>query len=435
MSQIDTYLQRFNALHPKKIDLSLGRMHEILQALGNPEKRLPPVIHVAGTNGKGSTVAFLRAMLEAAGQRVHVYTSPHLVRFNERIRLAGTLVTDEQLIGAFEACETANAGGSITAFEMTTAAAFLLYSQIDADILLLEVGLGGRLDATNVIDAPLATVITPVSLDHPEFLGTDLGGIAFEKAGIIKRKRPVIVANQSALTTSVIERQAAKLGAPILIGGQDFSGREEHGRFVFEDESGLLDLPKPRLPGRHQISNAAAAIATLRKIDPDFSAQAIEKGLENADWPGRLQRLSHGLLKQHAPKDAELWLDGGHNADGGRVLSEALADMEEQHPKPLVLICGMLSTKDSTGFLGCFSGLARELIAIPVGHAPESGRLPEELVHIAENFAIRARSAPGVIAALETLRHRHWDVAPRILICGSLYLAGEVLQENGTILT
>ncbi len=435
MSDIEAYFQRFNALHPKKIDLSLGRMHEILKALGDPQMRLPPVIHVAGTNGKGSTVAFLRAMLEAAGQKVHVYTSPHLVRFNERIRLSGVLATDEQLMSAFDTCEKANNGAPVTVFEMTTAAAFLLFSQVEADILLLEVGLGGRLDATNVIDAPLATVITPVSMDHPEFLGTDVAGIAFEKAGIIKQGCPVIVANQSRLTADVIERRAAKLAAPILIGGQDFSGREEQGRFVFEDENGLLDLPRPRLPGRHQISNAATAIATLRKIDPDFSAQAIEKGVERAEWPGRLQRLSHGLLKPHAPKSAEIWLDGGHNVDGGRVLSEAMADMEEAHPKPLVLICGMLSTKDSSGFLQCFGGLASELIAIHVGHAPVAGRMPEELVKIATSLNISAKASTDVISALELLRHRHWDVAPRILICGSLYLAGEVLQADGTVLS
>lgn len=433
MSDIEAYFQRFNALHPKKIDLSLGRMQEILAALGNPEKRLPPVIHVAGTNGKGSTVSFLRAMLEAAGKRVHVYTSPHLVRFNERIRLAGKLVTDEQLMHAFDICEKANAGAPVTVFEMTTAAAFLLYSQTPADILLLEVGLGGRLDATNVIETPIASVITPVSLDHPEFLGTDLGVIAFEKAGIIKRKCSVIVANQSALTTAVIERQAAKLGAPILIGGQDFSGREEHGRMVYEDDIGLLDLPRPKLAGRHQISNAATAIACLRRIDPEFPAQAIEKGLENVVWPARLQRLNHGLLEPKAPKNAEIWLDGGHNADGGRVLSEAMADMEERNPRPLIMICGMLTTKDTAGFLGCFAGLTSELIAIPVGHAPDSGRTPEDVVNFALKLTIPATASTNISAALAQLKGRHWEVPPRILICGSLYLAGDILQENGTI--
>ena len=433
MATLQEYFARFNALHPKKIDLSLGRMQALLQKLDHPEKRLPPIIHVAGTNGKGSTVAFLRAMLEAAGKRVHVYTSPHLVRFNERIRLAGTLVSDDQLVEAFDACETANAGAPTTVFEMTTAAAFWLFAKVPADILLLEVGLGGRLDATNVIEAPLASVITPVSFDHPEFLGTDLAGIAFEKAGIIKRNCPVIVSNQSWVTTEVIESQAARLGAPILTGGQDFSNRQENGRFVFEDEHGLLDLPVPKLPGRHQFSNAATAIATLRKIDPDFPVRAIEAGLFQAEWPARLQRLSKGTLLALAPEGAELWLDGGHNADGARVLAEAMADFEEKNSRPLILICGMLTTKDSMGFLTCFAGLASGFIAVPIHHAPESARTPQDLAQMAASLGIQATTAEDVPAALERLRVQNWPQQPRILMCGSLYLAGEILDINGTL--
>jgi len=420
------------ALHPKKIDLSLGRMQAILAKLDHPEHLLPPIIHVAGTNGKGSTVAFLRAMLEAAGARVHVYTSPHLVRFNERIRLAGALASDEQLIAAFKICEQVNRGAPITLFEMTTAAAFLLFSQVQADILLLEVGLGGRLDATNVIDPPLASVITPVSLDHPEFLGNDVAVIASEKAGIVKRGCPVIVGNQSEVTTRVIERQAAKMRAPIIVGGQDFSGRVEHGRMVFEDEFGLLDLPLPKLAGRHQISNAATAIAALRKIRPDFPPQAIEAGLLSAEWPARLQRLRYGKLEAYAPKGAELWLDGGHNADGGRALSEALADIEEQAPRPLVLICGMLATKDSNAFLEHFSGLAGELIGVPIKNAQEGAAASRDMAKIARELDIPARNAPDVVTALESLQARNWPVPPRILMCGSLYLAGEILAANGT---
>ena len=433
MSGIQDYFSRFHALHPKKIDLSLGRMQALLAHLDHPERQLPPTIHVAGTNGKGSTVAFLRAMLEAAGKRVHVYTSPHLVRFNERIRLAGTLVSDAALIEAFDACESANAGGATTVFEMTTAAAFWLFARVPADILLLEVGLGGRLDATNVIETPIASIITPVSFDHPEFLGTDLAGIAFEKAGIIKPNCPVIVSNQSRITGDVIEAQAARLRAPILIGGQDFSGRLENGRFVFEDDHGLLDLPAPKLPGRHQYSNAATAIAALRRIDPDFPPHAIESGLLQTEWPARLQRLTRGSLLALVPERAELWLDGGHNADGARVLAEAMADFEEINPRPLILICGMLNTKDSLGFLACFEGLASGFIAVPIQHAPESGREPQELAQMAANLGIQAAVADDIPAALERLRAQNWPKQPRILMCGSLYLAGEILQINGTV--
>ena len=433
MTRIEDYFARFMALHPKKIDLSLGRMNDLMERLGHPEHHVPPTIHVAGTNGKGSTVAFLRAMLEAAGKRVHVYTSPHLVRFNERIRLAGTLVTDAQLMEAFEACEAANAGAPTTVFEMTTAAAFWLFAKVPADILLLEVGLGGRLDATNIIETPTASVITPVSFDHPEFLGTDLGGIAFEKAGIIKHGCPVIVSNQSRVTTDVIEKQAARQRAPILIGGQDFSGRLENGRFVFEDEDGLLDLPLPKLRGRHQLSNAATAIATLRKLDPDFSPQAIETGLIKAEWPARLQRLSKGALLGLAPEGAELWLDGGHNADGARVLAEAMADFEDKNSRPLILICGMLTTKDSPGFLACFEGLASGFIAVPIHHAPEASRAPLELAKIAASLGLQATIADNVPDALERLRVQNWPQQPRILMCGSLYLAGEILELNGTV--
>jgi len=316
---------------------------------------------------------------------------------------------------------------------MTTAAAFWLFARVPADILLLEVGLGGRLDATNVIEAPIASVITPVSFDHPEFLGTDLAGIAFEKAGIIKRACPVIVSNQSRLTSDVIEAQAARLRAPVLVGGQDFSGRSEYGRFIFEDEHGLLDLPAPKLPGRHQFSNAATAIAALRTIDPDFPAAAIEAGLLKAEWPARLQRLSKGTLLALAPEGAELWLDGGHNADGARVLAEAMADFEEKNPRPLILICGMLTTKDSMGFLGCFAGLASGLITVPIHHAPESARTPQELAQMAAALGMQASFAADVPAALERLRAQNWPQAPRILMCGSLYLAGEILEINGTL--
>src|SRR5918993_3915741 len=371
MTAVDTILSRLLALHPKLIDLSLDRMWRILERLDHPHRGLPPVIHVAGTNGKGSTIAFLRAMLEAAGLRVHVYTSPHLVRFNERFRLGtnsgGVLASDAELAAALEECERRNNGEPITVFEITTAAGFLLFARHPADVLLLEVGLGGRLDATNVIDDPLATIITPVALDHLEFLGDSIEKIAAEKAGIIKRGVPVIVGPQPRDALRVIERQAARLAAPARIAGEHWSANEERGRLVYQDDDGLLDLPAPRLFGRHQFDNAGAAIAALRTlVEPKIPHAAFEAGLTKAEWPARLQRLTHGHLVALAPSSSELWLDGGHNPDGSRAVAAALAEAEERVSRPLVLIVGMLATKDAAGFLRNFSGLARRLIAVPI---------------------------------------------------------------------
>ena len=429
----DAILARLLGLHPKKIDLSLGRTQDLLAALGNPEMSLPPVIHVAGTNGKGSTIAFMRAILEASGARVHVYTSPHLVRFNERIRLGGQIVDDEALSDALARCERANAGNPITFFEITTAAAFLLFSETPADYLLLEVGLGGRFDSTNVIDQPVLTVVTPVSIDHPEFLGTSIDKIAFEKAGILKRNVPAIFAAQNEAALSVLEREAARLHAPILVGAQDFMVREEHGRLIYEDEHGLLDLPLPRLSGRHQHLNAATAIAALRCLIPDLPADAIERGLGNVVWPARLQRLAKGQLADIAPAGAEIWLDGGHNVDGGRVLGEAMADFEDRLTRPLILVCGTLTSKDTAGFLRHFKGLAQEMIAVPI-HGEHAGRSAEEVADMAREVGLQAASCTGVSEALGYLAARAWPVAPRILITGSLYLAGEVLALDGTVL-
>lgn len=432
---LDAILSRLPGLHPRKIDLSLGRIERLLADLGHPERRLPPVIHVAGTNGKGSTVAFIRAMLEAAGRRVHAYTSPHLVRFNERIRLArpggGRLIGDDDLASVLAECERVNAGQSISFFEITTAAAFLAFSRAPADVLLLEVGLGGRFDATNVVARPLATVITPVSMDHPEFLGTSVERIAFEKAGILKSAVPAVVAAQGEDSLAVLRREADRLRAPAIVGGQDFQAREERGRLVFEDGSGLMDLPLPRLPGRHQHGNAATAIATLRTVDPAFPASAIEQGLEAVNWPARLQRLARGKVATLGGADAETWLDGGHNAEGGRVLAEAVADMEERSPRPLVLVCGMLSTKDATAFLSPFKGLAQEVLTVPLSGDHE-GRTAADLAAVAEAAGLRASPASGIEAALRDLGKRARGQPPRILITGSLYLAGEILALNGT---
>ena len=431
MTGSDLILERMLALHPLKIDLSLGRLEQLLARLGDPHLRLPPVIHVAGTNGKGSTVAFMRAVLEAAGRRVHVYTSPHLVRFHERIRLAGRLVDEARLVAALEECERVNGGAPITLFEMTTAVAFKLFHDTPADVLLLEVGLGGRFDATNVIAAPALSVITPVSIDHPEFLGSTLASIAFEKAGIIKPRVPVVVAAQEDEAREVIERQAAKLRAPILMGAQDFTGREEAGRLVYQDEAGLLDLPLPRLAGRHQIGNAATAIAALRQFDPSLPEAAFEAGMERVDWPARLQRLPHGPLADLAPAGAEVWLDGGHNVAGGRVLGEAMADLEARAPRPLAIICGTLATKDTAGFLSAFKGLARQVFAVPIP-GEHAGRPPQEVAAAAVQAGLSAECAEDVGDALARIGARDWGKPPRILIAGSLYLAGQVLDANGT---
>jgi dihydrofolate synthase/folylpolyglutamate synthase len=431
----EAILSRLLDLHPKKIDLSLGRVERLLEALGHPERRLPPVIHVAGTNGKGSTVAFMRAILEAAGRSVHVYTSPHLVRFHERIRLGhkggGRLVGDAELAAALAFCEKLNAGQPITFFEITTAAAFKLFSEHEADYLLLEVGLGGRVDATNVVAHPAATVITPVSYDHPEFLGTTVAEIAYEKAGILKARVPAIFGPQSKPALDVLRREARRLEAPLRVALEDFHVREEQGRLIFEDEQGLLDLPLPRLAGRHQHQNAATAIAALRFVAPDLPSSAIEAGLMNAEWPARLQSLTRGPVAALAPEGAEIWLDGAHNEDGARVLAQALADFEDKVPRPLALICGSLATKDTAAFLRAFKGLAQEVLAVPV-NGEHAGRTPREVASLANDEGIPAVACESLESALRFLAARDWHVPPRILITGSLYLAGEVLCFNDT---
>src|SRR5215468_1853206 len=435
-SQVDSIVARLLTLHPKLIDLSLDRVWRILEALGHPERRLPPVIHVAGTNGKGSTIAFMRAILEAAGRRVHVYTSPHLVRFNERFRIGraggGVLVTDEDLAAALEECERANASAPITVFEIETAAAFVLFSRHPADVLLLEVGLGGRLDATNVVERPLVTVITPVSLDHAEFLGDSVALVAAEKAGIIKRGVPLIVATQAREALKVIERQAARLQAPTKIAGENWTATEERGRLVYQDEAGLLDLPPPKLYGRHQFENAGAAIAALRAADGlQLPRSAFEIGIAKADWPARMQRLSQGVLPPLLPAGSELWLDGGHNADGGRAIANALADLEERVSRPLVLVVGMLATKDCSAFLKNFAGLARCIITVPIPRQ-EKSLSAEAVAAAARAVSIPAQEATDIQAALTAVGRLGLDPPPRVLVTGSLYLAGEVLAVNGT---
>jgi dihydrofolate synthase / folylpolyglutamate synthase len=437
MGSSDMLLARFLALHPKLIDLSLGRMLRLLERLGDPQTRLPPVIHVAGTNGKGSTIAFMRAILEAAGLRVHVYTSPHLVRFHERIRIGSgsgsRFVDEEKLVDALMRCERANAGDPTTFFEMTTAAGLLLFSEHEADVVLLEVGLGGRFDATNVIAHPACAVVTPVSLDHAEYLGDTVTKIAGEKAGIFKRSAPAVIAPQEPEPAAVLESVAERVGASkILIGAQDFNVHEDGGRLVYEDGDGLLDLPLPRLAGRHQHVNAGTAIAGLRAAGyGGLPARAFEQGMLGADWPARLQRLSRGHLVDLLPPRAELWLDGGHNPDGGRVLAQAMADLADRNPAPLVMIVGLLSTKDARATLGHFKGLAQSLFAVPIQNSLVA-RPAAEVATLAGEAGLHAETVGSVEQALRTIAERAWPAPPRILICGSLYLAGEVLSANGT---
>ena len=434
MASVDSILERLLALHPKRIDLSLERMRRVLERLGSPEKRVPPTIHVAGTNGKGSTIAFLRAMLEAAGKSVHVYTSPNLVRVNERFRLGsragGILVSDGELVDALAECERANGDSPITLFEIETAAAFVLVARHPADYLLLEVGLGGRLDATNVIDRALATVVTPVSMDHVEFLGDTIEKIAAEKAGIFRAGVPAVIAPQSDLVSAVLERHAERARAPMHASGQQWHSAVEHGRLVYQDEKGLLDMPPPKLFGRHQFDNAGTAIAALRAAGVNLPARAIEQGLTRAEWPARLQRLTTGKLVALAPEGAELWLDGGHNADGGRAIAAALGDLEERVSRPLLLVVGMLSTKDRSAFLRNFTGLVRRVFGVPIHQ--EKGVPADEIAASARAAGMPADAAESIEDALTKTGALGFDPPPRILITGSLYLAGEVLAANGT---
>ena len=421
MTGSDAVLERMMTLHPKVIDLTLDRVHRLLAALGNPERRLPPVIHIAGTNGKGSTQAMMRAGMEAAGGRVHAYTSPHLARFHERIRLAGELITEPALTALLDECVQANGPDSITFFEITTCAAFLAFARTPADWTLLEVGLGGRLDATNVM-SPRLSIITPVSIDHQQFLGDTLPEIAFEKAGIIKRGVPVVIGPQSDEGLDVIERQAARMGAPVLAFGQQWHVTQEHGRLVFQDENGLLDLPLPNLPGPHQIQNAGAALAALRHLG--FDAAACEAAVTRAVWPARMQRLRHGPLVDAAPQ-VELWLDGGHNPAGGQAIAATLARMTRRDTH---LICGMLNTKDVLGYMQPLAAQATTLTAVSI--PGEKNTLPAEVTRdAAQSAGIPATTAPSVAQALSAITAK--DPTARVLICGSLYLAGSVLRENG----
>jgi dihydrofolate synthase/folylpolyglutamate synthase len=434
----DHEIERLMALHPKGFDLSLDRVTRLLDRLGNPQLRLPPVIHIAGTNGKGSAAAFSRALLEEAGYRVHVHTSPHLVNWHERYRLGhaggGRLVDDATLADAISRVAEANRGETITVFEILTAVTFVLFSEQPADAVILEVGLGGRFDATNVIADPAVALIMPVSLDHEAYLGDRVELIAAEKAGIIKPGCPVVVgAQETESAKAVLVETAERLDCPLQVYGQDFLAYEENGRMVYQDGEGLLDLPAPSLPGRHQYANAGAAIAAVRAAGFEVDHAATERAMRSVTWPGRMQRLQQGRLVDLAPKGSEIWLDGGHNPGAGMVIAEALVEQEERRPRPLFLISGMINTKDQTGYFRAFEGMARHVYTVPVGMSEAS--VPNtELAIRAQEAGLSAEPVASVANALMLLRDT-WDdeaAPPRILIGGSLYLAGAVLAENGT---
>ncbi|MBB5517499.1 bifunctional folylpolyglutamate synthase/dihydrofolate synthase [Amphiplicatus metriothermophilus] len=425
-------LARLAERRPALIDLGLDRMKDALARLGDPHRRLPPVIHVAGTNGKGSTVAYIRAILEAAGNSVHVYTSPHLVRFNERIVLAGREIDDAHLCDALERCDRDVGPKALTFFEATTCAAFLAFAETPADYLVLEVGLGGRLDATNVIDAPLATAVAPVALDHQQFLGDTLAAIAGEKAGIFRAGAPAVVGPQTPEAMQVFEARANAVGAPFFAYGLGWNAFLEHGRLVYQDDDGLSDLDPPRLPGVHQIANAGLAVATVKAAGLGFDDNILSAGVVSARWPARLQRLRRGPIVDFARArfgdEAEIWLDGGHNPHAARAVAAAMADMEEKAPRPLVLIAGMQANKDQEGFFAAFAGVASAVFTVRADH--DGAAPPEDVAAAAERAGLPARPCASIEEALR-LAVGESRAPARLLICGSLYLAGEVLRENG----
>ncbi len=418
----DALLSRMMALHPKIIDLTLDRVWRLLAATGHPEKSLPPVIHIAGTNGKGSTQAMIRAGLEGMGKSVHAYTSPHLARFHERIRLSGELIDETALTDLLDECLAANGPDPITYFEITTVAALMAFAKTPADYTLLEVGLGGRLDATNVVDTPALTIITPIDLDHQQFLGDTLAEIAGEKAGILKRGVPCIVGPQQDEALDVIEAKAARLGAPLWVHGQHWHVTREGDRLVYTDETGLLDLPLPALVGAHQIQNAGAAIAALRALNA--AEPAFDTAMTDVTWPARMQRLRHGPLID-AAGGSELWLDGGHNPAAGQAIAATFAGLPQRETH---LICGMLNTKDVTGFMAPLSEFASSLTAVSIPDAPATLSAQQTAEH-ARTAGFAADESPDVRSAIQTITNAH--PGARILICGSLYLAGDVLKENG----
>jgi dihydrofolate synthase / folylpolyglutamate synthase len=432
MPTTDELLAELKALHPRRMDLSLGRIEALLAKLGNPQDRLPPVIHISGTNGKGSVAALLKAMLQAAGKRVHVYTSPHLVRFHERIELAGAdgkarAIGEAELVELLERIRRINDGGPVTFFEITTAAAFQAFAEHPADALILEVGLGGRLDATNVVARPVLTVITPISMDHADWLGDSIALIAREKAGILKPGVRAVIARQPEEALAVIRSVASAVQAPLIVWGEDYEAFEQRGRLVYQSAHRLMDLPLPALMGHHQVANAGSAIAAALQLkELGITDASVERGLVEVRWPARMQRLDNGPLSRLLAPGSELWLDGAHNPAGAEAIAQTLAELEERAPKPVGLVVGMMGKKDAAAFLAHFRGLVRRVVTVPNPVSHEAAHEPAALAKVAASVGLAADAAPDVEAALARLQKI--DGRPlRILICGSLYLAGHVL--------
>jgi len=425
-------LAEFRTLHPLRMELSLDRIAALLAKLGNPQDRLPPVIHIAGTNGKGSTAAFLKAMLQAAGRRVHVYTSPHLVRFHERIELGRAEgrsgpIEEAELVDLLARVERINAGGLITFFEITTAAALLAFAEHPADAVILEVGLGGRLDTTNVVKRPALSVITPIAVDHADWLGDSIALIAREKAGILKPGGRAVISQQPREALGVIRARAAEIGAPLTVWGEDYEAFEQRGRLIHQNAERLMDLPLPALMGRHQVVNAGAAVAAALQLPGiEVGDAAIERGLLDVRWPARMQRLGNGPLSRLLSPGSELWLDGAHNPAGAEAIARTLAELEERAPKPVGLVVAMMGKKDAAGFLGHFRGLVRRVVTVPNPGSPDASHDPVALAKMAASAGLAADASPTVEAAITRLQKV--EKGPlRILICGSLYLAGHVL--------
>ena len=431
-------LERFRVGYGKDIDLTLRpAYHDLLAKFGNPHHHLPPVFHVAGTNGKGSTCAFLRAMLEAQDYKVHVYTSPHLVHFHERIRVAGQIISEEELAIILEEAEKLAIPGGVSYFEASTIAAFVAFARTKADFTILETGLGGRLDATNVIESPLATIITRLSYDHREFLGDSIDKIAHEKAGIMRRNVPCYtVAQKDDLAVQTLRDAARDLDAPLFVGGQDWISEEHENGLHFRDASRDYELPAPALLGKHQYQNAGLAIAALASLPQPISAAAIATGLCNVEWPARLQRLTGNLAKM-LPSGAELWLDGGHNDSAGEVLAaqiETWAEQDGHDHKPLFVIMGMLTTKHPAEFLTPFAKGIQKLRAVPVPGEILSFSATDLADEVLKLGVRDIKAQPDMVAALRDLAASSC-VRPRILICGSLYLAGVVLALDQAVQT
>ncbi len=426
-------LEEFEALHPRSIDLSLDRVHRLAEALGNPEQALPRVVHVAGTNGKGSVIAFLEAMLRADGRRVHVFNSPHLISFNERIRLGNAdgckPVCEKKLLDVLQRANVANAGLPITFFEITTLAAFLAFSETPADYLLLETGLGGRLDATNIISKPELCIITPVSVDHTSFLGNTLSEIAYEKAGILKPGIPCILSPQKIDAYEVIESRAEDIACELISAGRNWDVYEQTGRLIFQDNNSLQDLPLPKLVGRHQVENAGTAIAAFKYLTRGHTREtSIEHGLLNAKWPGRLELLEPGALHEMVRPGTEIWIDGGHNPAAGQVIARSLAELEDRVSKPLLLVVGMMSNKDVAEFIEGFGGLAEFVAAVSIP-GNENSHPAQTIAQISAHAGLSSEAFESLSKALKACDNRNTQPA-RILICGSLYLAGHALGQH-----